>query len=327
MNAFIAVLQNNMRRALVHKGRMIVTFVLITGAILGAIFFNTRAEVAGHIALVTQNADVYPGNPALRVTTVQNAPPLSELVSGAFDAVVTDLGNGTYEIMSIKGAELEEALALLLEHPGDESAPDDGDRKIGASIFGFLLMFILMQGMTWMYLFAEDKEKRLMGRVAASPVPFTGYLCAHGLFSFAFMLIPAVTILYAVKWILNVDIGLGFLQYVLLLSLLCAFSTALALFLNAFIRKSDSANMAGSATVVLTSVLSGSFYSFEKGNAVLETAIKVLPQKALLTLANGMESDASFRALAPHAAYVLILTIALLVLAVSKTKRENVMSR
>ena len=198
---------------------------------------------------------------------------------------------------------------------------------MGASIFGFLLMFILMQGMTWMYLFAEDKEKRQIGCIAASPVPFTGYLCAHSVFSFAFMLVPAVVILYLIKWILHVDIGFGFSQYVLLLSLLCSFSTALALFLNALIRKSDSANMAGSAIVVLTSVLSGSFYSFEKGNAVLEAVIKVLPQKSLLALANGMETGAAFHALAPHAGYVLILTIALLALAVSKTRRENVMSR
>ena len=324
MKAFWAVLKNDMSRMLEYKSRVILLLVLTTGAIAAAVFFNTKAETAGNIAFVSQGNQSGIESPYLNITILEEEPPLSDLVSGRYDAIVTENGSGGYEIQTIKSDELRQTIATILSNPAEYHPDFAGHRKTGTNILGFLIMFMLMQGMTLMLLFAEDKERGQIRRVAASPVSFTGYLCAHGLFAFLFMLIPTMAILYLIKFILAVNIGFGFWNFLLLISILCAFATSFALLLNAVINKSDSANMLGSAVSVLTSVLAGSFYSFDKGNPILETMIKVLPQKSYLTLANGMETAAEMRSLRPHFIYLLGLTLIFFLVSVIKTRKDYI---
>lgn len=324
MIAFWAVLKNDLNRMLEHKSRILLLLILTTGAVVAALFFNTKAEIAANIAHVSPERRSSLSSPYLHVTLLDAQPPLSDLVSGKYDAVVMDLDGGAYDIRTIKSDDFKQMLATLLTSPQEYHPDMAGHRKVGTNIVGFLIMFILMQGMTLTLLFAEDKERGQITRVATSPVSFTGYLCAHSLFTLLFMMIPTMVILYTVKAILGVQIGFALWQYLLLIFILCAFATALALFLHAVIHKSDSANMAGSAIAVLTSVLAGSFYSFDKGNPILETLIKVLPQKSYLTFANGLESGVDMWTLVPHFTYLVGLTLCFFLIAVVKTRRDYV---
>lgn len=324
MKAFWAVFKNDLNRVTQHKSRIVLLLILTTGAIVAALFFNTKADVAGNIAFVLQGDQSGFESPYLNITILEEEPPLSELVSGRYDAIVTENGSGEFEIQTIKSDEFKQTVADVLSNPSGYHPDLADNRKVGTNILGFLIMFILMQGMTLMFLFAEDKERGQIRRVAASPVAFTGYLCAHSLFAFLFMLIPTMVILYVVKFILAVNIGFGFWEFLLLTSLLCAFATSFALFLNAIINKSDSANMLGSAISILTSVLAGSFYSFEKGNTILETVVKVLPQKSYLTLANGLETGAGINSLLPHFIYLLGLTLVFFLFCVIKTRKDYI---
>lgn len=82
--------------------------------------------------------------------------------------------------------------------------------------------------------------------------------------------------------------------------------------------------MIGSSIVTLTSILAGSFYSFEKGNRALELMIQVLPQKAFLNLADGLEQGAALSTLLPPLCYVGALTLVLFGFATIKTRRDYV---
>jgi ABC-2 type transport system permease protein len=173
-------------------------------------------------------------------------------------------------------------------------------------------------------MFAEDKEKKQLTRISASPISVTRYLCAHSIFTFLVIYLPTMLVLYLVKFIMNVDVGFSFGEYAALLAIITAFATAFSLFLNALYNKGDTANMAGSSIVMMTSILAGGFYSFDKGNKILETIIQVLPQKAFLTLAEGIERGRSFAATAPKLAYILVLTAVFVAIGVVKTRRDYV---
>jgi ABC-2 type transport system permease protein len=189
---------------------------------------------------------------------------------------------------------------------------------------GYLVMFILLDGVVLMYMFAEDKEKKQLTRISASPISVTRYLCGHSLFTFTIIYLPTLIVLYLVKFIMNVDIGYCFSEYAALLAVITAFATAFSLFLNAFSKKGDTANMAGSSIVMMSSILAGSFYSFEKGNKILETIIQILPQKAYLALAEGVERGHSFTVVAPKLLYILGLAAVFFAIGVIKTRRDYV---
>jgi ABC-2 type transport system permease protein len=182
----------------------------------------------------------------------------------------------------------------------------------------------MMQGTMTLYLFADDKELAILPRIASTPISVTRYLAAHGIFTFIAILLPNLAILYAIKFITGADIGFTAGEYALLFAVASALSTGFSLFLNALASKGDTANMAGSAVVTLTSVLAGSFYSFERGNPVLEEFIRILPQKAWLDAAALMEKGNSLSQSAIHLAYPLALSALFFAIAFVKTGRDYV---
>jgi ABC-2 type transport system permease protein len=120
------------------------------------------------------------------------------------------------------------------------------------------------------------------------------------------------------------EMGFGFVIYLLLTALQCVLAVSFGLFLVALCKKSDTSNMAGSASVVLTSVLAGSFYSFDKGNKVLETIIKVLPQKAFLSMSDFIERGSSISEWFHYGLYIVALAAVFITVAVVKTKKDYV---
>ncbi|MDR2712315.1 MAG: ABC transporter permease [Clostridiales bacterium] len=321
MRAFAVILLNNLRRLFEHKPRFFLFIILSAGALAAAIFINTRAELVGHIAVVSRSEIMLPSE-HFRISRLDEAPLLSELVAGKYDAAVIFDDEGGYEIRTIKSEDFQQKLDLVLADPSQITAAVKGARGAGTNILGFMMMFIMMQGVSLAFLFAEDKEKKQLRRIASSPVPFTGYLCAHGIFVFALLLIPVMVILAIAQLLPGVEIGFGLPMYLALSSLICFLSAGFGLFLTAMIKSGDLANMAGSAIVVLTSVLAGSFYSFDKGNKVLETVIKVLPQRAFLSLAESLEKGMGISSWLSNGLYIIALITAFIMIAVVKTRRD-----
>jgi len=323
LTAFQAILKNNLNRLMQQKLRMLMFLLFITAAISTAIYINTSNRPIGNVAVVSVATTPALDSSLVNITTLSTAPPLSELVRGRYDAVVIFESDGSYEILCIKNSEaLTELLTALIENPSALPPVSASQRQPGTNIFGFTLMFVMMQGVTLSFLFAEDMEKKQLNRVAGSPVPFHIYASAMSIFTFAFLFAPFVALIAIACYALGQNVGLAMPQFVSLSALLCALATAFGLFITAFVKGSDSANMIGSAIAVLTSVLSGGFYSFEKGNAFLQKLVSALPQKAFLSLSASLEQGANFSTWNRYLLYIACVTIGLFVLAVAKTRKN-----
>jgi len=323
MRIFTVILKNNFRRLMEHKSKLLLFLILTSAAIAAALFINTKAEIAGHIAVVSENEIVIPST-YLNITPLEEAPAMSELVSGKYDAAVTFDAQGQYEIQTIKNDDFKQILESILRDPSAYHAKEIRTRGNGTNIVGFMIMFIFMQGISMMFMFSEDKEKKLINRIVSSPVSFTGYLCGHCFFTFAFLLAPVMLMLLAARFIFRIDMGFNLLNYLFLISLLGALATSFALFLIALFRKGDTANMVGSAIVTLTSLLAGGFYSFDKGNKILETIIKVLPQKAFLSMSDLIEQGNDISSWYHYGLYIIVLTVAFFITAIVKTRKDYV---
>lgn len=265
MRTAAAILRNNFYRMLMHKSCIYLCFGLITGAFLAALFLSIPDKPIGKVAVVSEYPIEMP-SPYLNVVYLETEPPLSELFLGKYDAVLTYSEESGYGIKTIKNGQFKKVLEEIVRNPFVYSPDSSNNRQIGTSIMGFLTMFILMQGLSAMYLFAEDQEHEQIKRIASSPASF-------------------------------------------------------ALFLNAIIKNGDSANMIGSAAVILTSILAGSFYSFEENNKVLSAIVNILPQKMFLTLADLLEKGSGMQAAFSYAVVLIVISLLLFFTAVLKTSR------
>ena len=148
---------------------------------------------------------------------------------------------------------------------------------------------------------------------------------APAMFNFLFLFIPTTIILVVVKWVSGAAFGFGFLPLAGMLALICALSTVFSLFLYSMLpNKDDSAKMIGNTIIILTSILAGGFFAFDKGNQALGVIIQILPQKAFLNVADGVEQHMAWQGIVPSLSYLLLLIAVFYTVSVWKTKRTYI---
>lgn len=316
-----AIIRNNFRRLRYQKQLIILLVIFTIMASAAAIFVSTGLKAKWDIAVVSSQA-VPLKSVNLNLVQMDEAPKRSMLVSGKYDAILYRNADGTYKIDTIKSKETSAQMMAALEGTRDATSTFS-NRGTGTNILGFLMMFLLLMGSMAMCMYSDDKEQKQITRVAASPIKISTYLFAHSLFNFCFLFIPAVIILNVIRLISGVDYGYDFWTFSALLALICAFSTAFCLLLYSFLsNKADSAKMVGNTVIILTSILAGGFYAFDKSNRALELMVTILPQKAYLVLAKGLEQHEDFRTYLPALIYLILITVIFYVISVIKTKRE-----
>lgn len=317
-----AIIRNNFRRLWQQKQLIVLLVIFTTVASAAAIFVSTSLTTTWDIAVVSDQPVAFEGE-NVNITQLDAAPKRSTLVSGKYDAILYRNADGGYKIDTIKSDETTAQMVAALE--GTQDLSTFSNRGIGTNILGFLMMFLLLMGSMAMCMYSDDKAQKQITRVAASPIKISTYLFAHSLFNFCFLFIPTMIILTLIRLISGVDYGYSFWTLTGLIAMICAFSTSFCLLLYSLLsNKADSAKMTGNTVIILTSILAGSFYAFDKGNRALEMIVTVLPQKAYLTLAEGLEQHADFTTYLPALAYLLILTVVFYAISVIKTKREFV---
>ena len=311
---------------LTKKSLIISMLIMTVGAIAAAIFFSTKTETVANIAIISSTPAEALDIPALKITTLKEAPPASQMVSGSYDAILIEQPDGSFKVETIKSEETKNAIMQLLDTGTVPESYHAEKRGAGMMIIGYLLMFLLMESVTLMFVYAEDKEHKQICRVISSPISLGRYLTAHYIFSFTTLYLTTMIILSMIKLVTRLDLGFTFLQYAALIALICAIATAFSVFINSLTNKSDNANMAASAIIVMTSVLAGSFFSFGKGNVILKKIINILPQKAYLNIVEQVEKGADLSSYTIYLLYLGILMVFFIIFAAIKTKRDYIQS-
>lgn len=321
----INFLRNNYYRVKSRKYYIVIAIIMTMVSIFFAVYINSKAEIKGNVALITRNKGTTFQSKYIKFTTLTNMPEKSELVLGKYDGLIIDKGNGKYEALTIKGDDFKKMLLEITTNPRTYVPAVKNARGIGTNIIGYLLMFILIQCILFMFLLAEDIEQKQIERIAAAPISFLQYLFSNFLFVFALIFVPVMLILTAMKVTMGFHLGFSLMQYAGLIGLICSLGIALAMFINSIVKTADTANMMGSALVLLTTILSGSFYSFEKGNTILQKVIWIIPQKDYLSFVQAIENRKAISEVLPQILYVIMITIILFVCSIIKIKKDYVL--
>lgn len=324
----LAVFKNNCNRLWEEKMYLVISLILMIAAISAAILLTTRIETKGNIALVVPNQQVLSehesalmANPYFNVTVLDVAPTTSALVQSRYDAVITITADGTDAITTIKNPAFKTMVETALSNPTGFVPDNSQARQTGTNILGFMMMFLLIQGVLYARFFAEDKEKHLIRRIAMSPIPFIHYILGQGMFIFFMIAVPSFLVLGAAA-LIGIEIGFSLPLYAGLIGILALLSTAFALFLNSFFDVADTANMLGSAIIILTSILAGSFYSLSKEATLFDKLLHLLPQKDFINFVNALEKGGLSQSTYYQLVYVVVLSGVFLAIAIVNTRKD-----
>lgn len=312
MNGVLAVMSVNVKRSAGRKWYVILTIGMMLGAVVAAVLMSSKMDGRGTIAYVaapaadsTSASGVSAGEGSVaigpseslerlfRVETVAEKPTMSQLMRNRYDAIVIDDGHGGVEIVTIKGDEFRGLLEQAISAPDAIVGAVDEGRGVGATVIGFLVMFVLMSGSAFMNFFTDDKTFGTFRRTVTAPVGMGSYLAGQLLFNAFMLFVPLMGILIVLHSVFGVDIGFTYAQYGLLTGLMALFATALGFFFAATIENPDDAMAVSSTVIIVTSLLGGTFFAFEHDDAFMQWLTRLLPQKSIMAIAEGLEQSVS----------------------------------
>ncbi|MCR1842842.1 ABC transporter permease [Murimonas intestini] len=333
----LTVLKNNWARIMQQKQYLVTAVLLTSLAAAAAILLTNRLQTTPDVAVLGGRAEYL--EEECSVTYPEKAPARSELLMNRYDAVVKLADDGSFDIETAKGDAYRERIqaavqagqgALQAGNAGRAGVLNDKGitagqetRQVGTNIIGYMMMFLLMQGILYGRMFAEDKEKHLIERIAVSPMSFGRYLAGQAVFIWALVFVPSF-IMVCIAKLAGEDTGFTLAQFAFLLALCSMLSTCMALFIHSFFMTADTGNMAGSCVAVLTSVLSGTFYDLGGGSSWADRALYLMPQKNLMRFADLWERGKLNQDAVTSLIYVIIISAVFISIGMLKTRKDYV---
>lgn len=314
----ITIVKNNILRISKIKVNVTIYIVLTVCSVFVAMYMSGTQQSVGNIAVLSQDKAKIQESEQLHVTYVAKEVPQSTLVMQKYDAYVYVNDKGKYIVKTVKGEDFQKRIEAFLLH--QQGSPIKQDEGKGSRIIGYLTMFVMMQSIAYMSLFGEDKETNMVQRIMVSSLSFSAYLSAQVIFVILCTFLPAFLTIATLS-LTGFDIGFSLLEYVGLLGLLSLFSTVFTLFMNSIISVRDTANMAGSAIIVLTSILSGTFTSIPSEHTILHAMNSCLPQRVYLNITQALEQSAFTQNDWMQFAYLIIFIIVLFICSILAMKR------
>lgn len=276
------LVKNQIQRLWQRKKNVILYLVLTAGSIIVAVIMSSQSFQFAHIAVV-DNGQLLPlYNESIDIDYVRQVPLLTDLITQKYDAIV-EVQDQQLLVHTYKNKDFEKQLIDLLTN---EHEPIQQVQHRGEMIYGYMIMFIMMAALFYTTLYGEDKENHMLQRIRISGCSLFQYLLSQSfvtlILSWGFPFIILVIIR-----LFGFDIGFSLLEYAFLLFVLTLFSTAFSIFMNSIFDK-ETTSLSASALIVLTSLLSGTFYSFINDDGIIGICIQFLPQKVLMGLSENI---------------------------------------
>lgn len=299
-----------------NKAFLITYLVLIPIVITIAVYFTNSISYGIHIGVVG-DVNITP-NDQIEYIHLDSIPNTSQLVLNQYDAIITQ-ENQNITVLSTKGEEYNQMIQLLVSGQLN-SLPDTDDQRGSASnILGFLMMVILLLG-GQIYKYYFDERNGINKRILSTSVQCYQYLLSHFIVVLCFLFIPAVIVICGAIIIFDIVLSIALWQFVLVLLLLCFFATSFGLFINVLSKTLEESLMFGNMFAIVGTIVSGGFAQVTD-NEIFNTIIQVFPQKQIMLLLNGLESNTTLPYLGIF--YILSISIILILSAINIEKRKS----
>ncbi|MBP1040628.1 ABC transporter permease [Vagococcus sp. BWB3-3] len=293
-----AIFQLNRHRYRQRVSQLLLIFILTAASIGTAFYVGNQPTVLGRLAVVGEIA--LPDHSPFRFTAVAEAPTKTELMMGKFDGYLSVTSTGDVQIVTPKKQELAKELSQWLT--GKSQLEEE--QPIMPKVIGFMMMFLLMGSLQLTALVGEDKEQHQLQRLLVSPMTLGRYLVTQCLSSFLLLYLTTMCLFLLICTVFQQELGTSIATYSWLIALICGLGVSFGTFMMSLFNTSDTANMMASASLVLTTILSGSFGTVGDQHSWFTTFSRLFPQKSILALATASQGE--FSLYVTHLSHVIL---------------------
>lgn len=302
-------------RMINDKAFLFTPIILTPIIIIASIFLTKNLSIQANIALINMN-QVNINVETVKITKLDKKPTMSELVKGKYDAVV-DYENDKYIIDTIKGNDFKNNINDVL----NGKVPNFNTslkRGVISNLVGFITMFILFVGVQIYYYYYKEKGG-INKRILSTNIGYIKYSLAHFISSFIMIFIPTIVIILLSRYIFNITSSVSNLEIIFIIFVLCILSTSFGFLIATLFKTDDGGSMVGSMIVILTTLISGSFFNI-KADRIKDILSHLFPQKYILDFTICLENNIHANVIAMFSIIVFSLVLVLIGVNINKYK-------
>lgn len=314
----ISLLRNHLLRSFAKKERLLLMYVLLFISICLALFLSNQNQGKNNVAVIGEYNSTKNNN-YIKISKLNKPPKTSELVNGTYDAII-DFSKNEPEVITIKNEKIKTLINSQFFENEAISLKKPETNNLSQKIIGFMLMFLLMSAVTNAFLYSEDREKNLVPRLLSSGLSNNKLIISYLFFTFSLIYFPTMLMLYFINIIMGISLGLSIINYAILMAIICLFAVCFALCNASFFDDADQASMIGSMFLVITSLVSGSFFELTTENKLWQMITGLLPQKQFLSLVANISNGQAYSNNLLIIIYLLVLSIILFIITIKRKK-------
>lgn len=247
--------------------------------VIASLLFTNNMEYQIRIGSLNFNQEVKIKN--IKLLSLKEEPPLSELVQGKYDAFIIGNEDG-YEIKSIKGQEYEKLLRQVIEKKVgvEELFKSTENRGVISSQIGFLTMLLMLLG-SMLYKFYYQDKKGTDKRILCGDISYKQYILSHIIVVFAILFIPTICICILANAIFHLNIFVSIVEITFIIFTLCLLSTSFSFFIASITKTEENGSLLATMVIVITSLISGSIMEVSKQGLTQKLA-HLFPQRYII---------------------------------------------
>ena len=281
----ISLLKMIIYRTINNKIFLLLVLFVPAIVVIGSIIYTNNIELSIRVGVIGEKM---PNIKSLSCIALQEEPKLSELVEGKYDAII-EFKDNKYEIRSVKGENFDKSLDDVLNEGKtvQESFSSKISRGVIGNLVGFLSMLLIMLG-SILYKFYYQDKGGIARRIVVSKVGYIKYILSYPISVFLVLFIPAWIITLVSSSTLKLGESIKFPELTFMMFVLCFLGASYNFLVASFSRHEQNGGLFATMTVMMTSLLSGSFIEITKGG-IAEKISYIFPQRYIVDFAINLE--------------------------------------
>jgi ABC-2 type transport system permease protein len=278
----------------------IFVFPILLAVGLGIAFRNRPADVLQVGATTTQLAQALATDKGLTATTVDEAAGTRALATGNILLLAIQKPDGVAYKYDDTNPDARTARLLAdraiqtaagrqeAVHAGNQLVHETGARYIDFVVPGLLGMNLMGSAIWGMgFSIVEARQKKLLKRLVASPMPRWQYLASYLLSRLAMLVLEVVAFLGFARWVFGVPFRGSMWQLGFLCVLTSLAFSALGLLVSSRAKTMEAASGLMNLVMLPMWILSGVFFSATRFPAVIQPVVRALPLTAAIEALRG----------------------------------------
>ena len=187
---------------------------------------------------------------------------------------------------------------------------------------GFIIMYMLIRGMSTSYRVFREKEENVYSRIFMAPIKTYEYYIADALSGYLSILIQVILSVLGIN-ILKIQVGVSDLELFVILSLLGLVSISLAICCRSFAKNiTEASNIFNFANMIML-MIGGAFVPIDVMPPIIEKLSYFTPVRWAMESIIGLQQGLTFKEIYKYLIIIVLFAIAFFVIAIYKTSKEE----